>query len=181
MTILPLTTAKSNLNQLLTPTNHFVFREHSPDEIVALCKDMIESLYHYNGLGISANQLGIQHSIFAMRGDPEDFVLFNPRIVYHSPDLEVMDEGCLSWPELRVKMKRAKEIRMRFANPHGEMMSHTFKNITARVVQHEMQHLAGLQWFEGCSRLQLEPAIRRAKNKGFDYSGMGLMKHAKSV
>ena len=116
-----------------------------------------------------------------MRGDPEDFVLFNPRIVYLSPEQDIMEEGCLSFPELKVKMKRSKEIRMRFASPHGEIMSHTFKNITARVVQHEMQHLEGKQWFEGCSRLQLEPAIRRAKNKGHDYSAMRLMKNAKSV
>jgi peptide deformylase len=136
-------------------------------------------LYNYNGIGISANQLGMHWSIFVMRGDPEAFVCFNPRVVYYSPEQEIMEEGCLSWPELRVKMKRAKEIRMRFSGPDGQIHSHTFRNITARCVQHEMQHLAGKQWFGGCSRLLLEPAIRRAKNSGYDYSDMGLLKYAK--
>jgi peptide deformylase len=140
---------------------------------------MVESLYHYNGLGISANQLGMSDAIFAMRGDPEDFVIFNPRIVYYSPEQDIMEEGCLSWPELRVKMKRSKEIRVRFSGPDDKTVSMTFRNLTARVIQHEKLHLEGKQWFEGCSRLQLEPAIRRAKNKGYDYTGMGLLKYAK--
>jgi len=142
---------------------------------------MVESLYHYNGLGISANQLGMEWAIFAMRGDPEDFVVFNPRIVYESPEQDIMEEGCLSWPELRVKMKRSKEIRVRFSGPDDKTVSMTFRNLTSRVVQHEVLHLRGQQWFQGCSRLQLEPAIRRAKNKGYDYSGMGLLRYAKHI
>jgi peptide deformylase len=181
MTILPLTTAKSNLEQLLTPAVPFHFTDHNIGETLQLCKDMVESLYHYNGLGISANQLGLPWSIFAMRGDPEDFVLFNPRIVHMSPEQDIMEEGCLSWPGLQVKMKRAIEIRLRFSGPDNNVISTTFKNITSRVVQHEMLHLQGKMWFDGCSRLHLEPALRRALNKGYDYSNMGLLKHVKKA
>lgn len=179
MTIFPLTTAKTNLDLLLQPAKPYLFNEHKVEDTHQLCKDMVESLYHYNGLGISGNQLGLSWNVFAMRGDPEDYVIFNPRVVHFSPEQDIMSEGCLSWPGLHVKMKRSKEIRVRFSGPDNNTVSMTFKGITARVIQHEVNHLQGKMWFDGCSRLQLEPAIRRARNEGFDYSDMGLMRYAK--
>ena len=177
---LELVTAFTNLEALKTPTIPYVFSDHKPEDTAQLCKDMVEALYKYDGLGISANQLGLPWSIFAIRSEePEKAVIFNPHIAMPGEEIVKLEEACLSFPRLVVPIKRAKVIRVRFASATGETDSHTFTGMTARVFAHEMDHLAGRMFFEGCSRFHLERAIRQAKNKGYDYSAMGLMKYAK--
>lgn len=164
-------------NLLWTPTIPYVFAEHSQKETEKLAKDIVEAMYRYKGVGISANQLGIKWSIFAFRAEP-DYVCFNPVLAYQSDDKSIMDEACLSWPWLIIKMKRSNEIRLRFQDHHGESSSFTFKGMTARVITHEMQHINGNPWFEGANRIHIERGIRQAKRKKIDYSGAGLLSYA---
>jgi peptide deformylase len=176
---LKLNTAFDNFEALRTPCKPFVFADHSDDEIIQITEDLVENMFKYNGLGISANQLGLPWSVFAIRGYTENFVCFNPRIVFSGDLITSLDESCLSFPHLIIKMKRPNEIRFRFQGPNGEMVSKTFQGLTARVVQHEINHLRGEMWFGGCSRINLDRALRQAKNKKHDYSQFGLMSYAK--
>lgn len=178
MTVLPLTTAHTNLKALTTATERYIFDDHSAEETGQLAKDIIESMYHYKGLGISANQLGLSWSVFAMRGDPEDYICFNPFIAMPSDEHIKLDEGCLSFPGLTFKITRPRHIRFRFADINGTVDTFQFANLTARIIQHEMDHLAGKIFFEGTPRPTLERMIRQARNKGIDYSATGLMKYA---
>jgi peptide deformylase len=171
--------SKGGLTALTTPTTPYNFAEHSQDETNQLAKDMVDAMYHYGGIGISANQLGMPWSIFAMRGMPEDFVCFNPRIAMPSNEIVKLEEACLSFPGLVLPLERPKHGRVRFAGPNGEVGSHTFTGMTYRVFQHEMCHLEGRMFFEGVSRINLERSIRQAKNKGSDYTALGFMKYAK--
>lgn len=178
MTILPLVKAFDGLKGLTTPTERYIFQEHGFEKTEQLAKDMIESLYHYNGLGISGNQLGLPWSVFAMRGDPKDFICFNPFLAMPSTEQVELEEGCLSFPGMIFDVTRPRSIRIRFADIHGVVDTFQFTNLTARVILHEMDHLQGKIFFEGTSRPTLERKLRQAKKRGFDYSSIGLMKYA---
>lgn len=131
------------------------------------------------GMGVAYNQLDLpgSYSVFAMRGEPENFVCFNPRIVQPSEEAIALDEGCLSFPNLICEVERPRHVRVRFQAPDGETYTKTFSNMTARVFQHEYEHTIGKLFFENVSRLKLERAIKKAKKLGNDYSGMGLLKY----
>lgn len=174
-----LVTYKNNLEALLTPTIPYVFSEHTWGETEQLARDMIALMYKRNGLGLSANQCGLPWSVFVMRGMPADIACFNPRIAMYSDEIIKLEEGCLSFPNLLLPIERPKHGRVRFAGPNGEVSSHTFTGMTFRIFQHEMSHLEGKMFFEGCNRLHLERAIRHAKKHGNDYSGMRFMKYCR--
>ena len=169
---------KDNPEALSNPTQPYVFSQHDPEDTKKLAEAIVARMYELKGVGISANQLGIPWSIFAIRGEPADFVFFNPNITYYSPDRFKEEEACLSFPGLVVPIKRSHEIRLRFSDLNGDTSAETFKGLTARVCQHEFLHLQGRMWFEGCNRFHLERAIRKAKNGGNDYSHLGLMRYA---
>jgi peptide deformylase len=197
MTVLPLTTAiKTKITRtdklhnkqtvldtvedfpaLLKETVPYNFEEYDPKDTAQLMKDMTESLMYYNGYGISANQLGLPHRIFAIHGEP--WVIFNPRIAMMGDEQVKLDEACLSFPGMTIPIRRSKHIRVRYADPNGEINSHTYTGMTARIFLHEMAHLDGKMWFQNCSRFHLERAMRQAKQKGNDYYHLGLLHYAK--
>ena len=180
MIVLPLTTALTDLKSLTTPTVPYKFEDHTPEETEQLAKDMIESMYHYEGLGISANQLGLPWRVFAIRGPDSDFICFNPFVAYVSEEKVSFDEACLSFPGMVFDIERPQHIRIRFADHHREVDTFKWSNLTARIVLHELDHLNGKIYFEGVSRITLEQKIRKAKRRGFDYTGK-LMKYAKKA
>ena len=120
-------------------------------------------MYENNGLGLAANQVGVPYSVFAMRGQPQNYVCFNPRIVQPSAEEIILEEGCLSFPGLVVKVKRPRHIRVRFQLPNGETVTETFIGMTARVFQHEMDHLEGKLYFNRANRYHKEVAIKKWK------------------
>jgi peptide deformylase len=122
-------------------------------------------MYEYNGLGLAANQVGEPYRIFAMRGQPENFVCFNPKIVQPSEMEVVLEEGCLTYPGLLVKIKRPQHIRVRFQMPNGETVTKQFTGMTARVFQHEMDHLDGIVFFNRANRYHKELAFKKWKSK----------------
>lgn len=104
--------------------------------------------------GLAAPQIGISRRIIAFRirnvddGEPanrkEDYeILVNPRITQERGEPVVMDEGCLSCPEIRVEISRYPEIKVRALNAEGRKVSKRYLDFPARVVQHEIDHLEG--------------------------------------
>jgi peptide deformylase len=120
-------------------------------------------MYDNNGLGIAANQVGTPYRIFAMRGAPENFVCFNPKIVQYSEQTVVLEEGCLTYPGLLVKIKRSEFIRVRFQTPNGETLTKQFIGMSARVFQHEMDHLDGIVFYNRANKFHREQALRKWK------------------
>jgi peptide deformylase len=169
----------SERDMLTRPTEPWDFSVHSVNESIELAHEMVEYMYAARGIGLSANQLGIPYSVFVMRGYPENFACFNPSIAMSDVKMARMDEACLSFPGLVLSVERPQGGRVRFQGPNGQVTSHTYNGLTFRCFSHELAHLQGRMWFEGCRRHDLEVAIRQAKKRGFDYSGCGLMKYAK--
>jgi peptide deformylase len=100
--------------------------------------------------------------VFAMEGEPAR-VCFNPRIVSTSGDDILLEEGCLSYPGLIVKVKRPQHARIRFTGPNGETFTEQFTGMTARVIQHEMDHLEGILFFDKANRYHREQAFKNWK------------------
>jgi len=169
----------NNLQALVTPTEPYVFDDHDPKETEKIAKDMIETMYKFNGVGLSGNQCGVPWAVFVMRGEKQDFACFNPQIVQPGVEEIKMDEACLSVPGMVMKINRPKHVKIRFTDIHKDRDTFTYTGLTARIFQHELDHLEGKLFFDGCSRISLERAINQAKRRGFDYTGIGFMKYAR--
>ena len=102
---------------LTTVCNQFDFT-NPPFDPVEFAQELVKTMYDRNGVGLAANQIGISYRIFAMRGSPENFVCFNPKIVQPGEQEIVLEEGCLTYPGLIVKIKRPQHIRVRFQTPN---------------------------------------------------------------
>lgn len=131
---------------LRTKCEVFDFK-NPPVDPIDFAQQLVKFMYDKNGIGLAANQVGFLYNIFAMRGMPENFVCFNPRIVMPSAQNVLLEEGCVTFPGLLVKIKRPQHIKVRFQTPNGETRTETFTGITARVFQHEMDHLSGHEFF----------------------------------
>jgi len=134
-----------------------------PFDPIEFSKDLIKFIYDNNGLGLAANQVGVPYRIFAMRGAPENFVCFNPKIVLPSSEQVILEEGCLTYPGLLVKIKRSQHIKVRFRTPNGETLTKTFTGMTARIFQHELDHLDGIEFFSRANKYHREQAFKKWK------------------
>ena len=110
---------------------------------------MKETMKDKQGVGLAANQIGKDLSIFVI--EPmlaTEFrvpdVYLNPEITEYSKDRDEMEEGCLSIPEYFVEIKRSKKIKIKFINEKGEKKKIKARGFLARVLQHETDHLNGL-------------------------------------
>ena len=121
------------------------------------------------GMGLSANQVGHNFQMFVF-GDFNDKELitgvFNPKIVDHSEEMVYIEEGCLSFPGLFIKVKRPKEIRIRFTDWGGNTDTFKFTGLTARLILHEYDHLQGITFQQRANRIHLDQA--RSQKKKLD-------------
>lgn len=151
---------------LRTPLEEFDF---SSAETTEIAQNLVDTMVAKGGIGLSANQIGLPHRAFVMWSSPA-LVCFNPRIVDQSEEEVTLDEACLSYPGLVAKITRPKAIRARFQTPNGETVTRRFEGMSARVFQHEMDHMEGRVFCETLSRLKLEALVKKAKKtSGVEY------------
>ena len=119
---------------------------HAQEELKDVVYQMDEAMEKYEGIGISAIQIGIPWRIF-LAGRPSELFI-NPRIIEKSSIMKQDWEGCLSCPDLKVRVKRSHSVVMEYDtfNEGGEYITvkRKFKGFDARVVQHEFDHLNGI-------------------------------------
>ena len=145
---------------LTTKAENFEFRT-PPTDPYELAHDLVHFMYEKNGIGLAANQVGLPYRAFAMRGHPQNFVCFNPRIVQPSEQEVILEEGCLTYPGLLVKIKRPQHVRVRFTMANGETRTDTFTGMTARIFQHELDHLNGIKFFDRANRYHRDQAMKK--------------------
>ncbi len=134
-----------------------------PTDPVQLARDLTETMIHNKGLGLSANQIGLPYRVFALSANPV-YVCFNPRIVDETElNIVLMDEGCLSFPNLFLKIKRPRTIKVRFVLPNGETQTQKFDGMTARCFQHELDHLNGIVYTDRVSTYHLDRGMNKKK------------------
>ncbi|ABV33258.1 MULTISPECIES: peptide deformylase [Pseudothermotoga] len=128
--------------------------ERVDETTISLIKDLFETMYATDGIGLAAPQIGVSLRIFVM-DDGKPRVFINPEIIYKSEEKEIAEEGCLSVPEVFEDVERSKEVTVRYMNEHGEEVEESFVDYSARVVQHEYDHLQGVLFID------LIPSSRR--------------------
>ena len=114
-----------------------------------LSRVLIDNMIHHNGIGISANQIGIWERAFAMVRDLENsevMVCFNPRIVKSYSEEVEMEEGCLSYPELFLKIKRPDKIIVKYEDEDKKTHKLKLQGLASRVFQHEYDHMEGIDF-----------------------------------
>lgn len=114
-----------------------------------LVSDMRKAMVDNNGVGLAANQVGKDLSIFVIdqklaeeNGVPDVFI--NPEITEYSKDNDEIEEGCLSIPNYWTPIKRAKKIKIKFVDENGQKQKLKARGFLARVLQHETDHLNGI-------------------------------------
>ena len=114
-----------------------------------LSRVLIDNMIYHEGIGISANQIGIWERAFAMVRDLENnevIVCFNPRIIKsYSKEVE-MEEGCLSYPELFLKIKRPDKIVVKYEDEDKKIHKIKLQGLASRVFQHEYDHMEGIDF-----------------------------------
>jgi peptide deformylase len=147
-----------NLNSVL---ENFDFT-NPPIDPEQLAVDLVEFMRSQNAIGLAANQLGLPYRAFAMEGEPA-YVCFNPKIVMPSNEQVFLDEACLTFEKLYVKVKRPRDIKVRFQGPDSEVYTKTFSGMTARIFQHELDHLDGVSMLDRANRIHKEQALNKWK------------------
>ena len=114
-----------------------------------LSKILIENMLHYDGVGLSANQIGIWERAFCMMIDfetQETITCFNPRITKTYGDSVWFEEGCLSYPDEIINVKRPDRIVVKYEDEDEKVHKLKLDGFTARVFQHEYDHLEGIDF-----------------------------------
>ena len=114
-----------------------------------LISDMRLAMIEHQGVGLAANQIGKDLSIFVIdanlaqdSGVPDAYI--NPEITEYAKDEDSLEEGCLSIPKYYVEIKRSKKIKIKALDENGNKIKLKAKGFLARVLQHETDHLNGL-------------------------------------
>tara|TARA_R100001015_G_C4575807_1_gene133125 strand:- start:429 stop:863 length:435 start_codon:yes stop_codon:yes gene_type:complete len=110
---------------------------------------LIENMMHYKGVGLSANQIGIQERAFVMMSDMETqqtTVCFNPRIIKYYKDTDLMEEGCLSYPDLLLPIPRHSRIVVKYEDENKKILKRKLNGFIARIFQHEYDHMEGIDF-----------------------------------
>ena len=125
---------------------------------------LFDSMKHYQGIGLSANQIGIMERAFVMYSDVkkrETITCFNPEIVTQSDTEIIMDEGCLTFPGLWLKVKRPDSIEVQYEDKTGEMQHQAMFGLECRIFLHEYDHMEGMDFTQKVSKIKLNRALKR--------------------
>ena len=118
------------------------------EKLGSLIDDMFDTMYEENGLGLAANQVGVDLNLFiidisTIEENEKTHVFINGEIVESSGE-SWFEEGCLSIPDVRLNVKRPETIKFRFEDLSREEHIEEFDGLMARAIQHEMDHLNGI-------------------------------------
>ena len=114
-----------------------------------LAQTLVENMLHHRGVGLSATQIGIPERAFAMVSDIETMqviVVFNPKIIKEYDRKEMMEEGCLSYPETFLEVERPWSIVVKFEDEEKTVHKVKMEGLMARIFQHEYDHMEGINF-----------------------------------
>jgi len=116
---------------------------------------------HYNGLGLAANQIGLEERAFNIDGS----TYFNPNVVeYNRDSVDAYSEGCLSFLSIKASIYRPHEITVNYTNLEGEVVNKTLEGLDAVAFQHELDHLNGITMADNIkSKIQRKKFMEKYK------------------
>lgn len=138
------------------------------DEVRALLEDMAETMYAEDGVGLAAPQIGVSLRAAVIdigsagENSPGLLKIVNPEIISRDGEIE-WDEGCLSVPEFRMKMKRSARLKVRYLDENGKQREIDAEGLLAVAFQQEIDHLDGKLILDSASRLKQELYLKKLK------------------
>ena len=138
------------------------------DDIEKFEKDMIKLMQDERGLGLAANQIGITKRFFAIGHESFDTfeknaIIWNPLIKKYSEEKVFDVEGCLSFPDIFVKVGRPKQIEVQYETTQGETKTAKLDGMESKCFQHELDHLEGITFNKRVSKLRWDMAKKKSK------------------
>ena len=118
------------------------------ENVASLSRDLIDTMYDADGVGLAAPQIGINKRIFVLDCSREDEekdcrIVINPEIEHESEDLNSYKEGCLSIPGITEEVFRPKVIKVVYQDINGVLRRNTYDDLWSTCFQHELDHLNG--------------------------------------
>jgi peptide deformylase len=153
--LLPLYNDKNPMLSLKQPEFNI---NDSPVNIIDFANQLLYTMNHYGGAGLAAPQCGFPYRMFVMAGG---IVCINPVIVESSKETSFGKEGCLSFPGLYLSTTRPATVRIKYTDEFGKRIEVTWTGATARVAQHELNHLDGIVFTSLVGNLTLQMAKKK--------------------
>lgn len=148
---------------LLSPPKEFDF---SGDiDPVMLSNIMHDRMKELGGVGLSANQVGLNIKMFVMGAGDTKMTVINPLIIETSKEEASLDEGCLSFPGIYMKVSRPESCKVRFKNIKNETVEQELFGLTARIFLHEYDHMLGKTFKHRVSQLKWDLAQKKKTKK----------------
>ena len=137
-------------------------------EVLELLDDMLETMYHAEGIGLAATQVGVLQRLLVVDLDyykedanPAPLKLINPEITWQSDEMYSCNEGCLSLPDIFEERERPAKIKYTALNVEGAAYEAEAEGLLAFCIQHEIDHLNGVLFTDYLSRLKRERALKK--------------------
>lgn len=145
------------------------------EESLTLADEMLGTMYDAPGIGLAAPQIGVLKRLLVMDcsersdgGKPTPLCLINPEIVARDDETKEHEEGCLSLPQVFVRVRRPASVRVRYQDPHGDQHERDFEGLWAVCVQHEIDHLDGklfIDFVAATKRAMITQKMKRLKRE----------------
>ena len=163
------------IKEILTEPNKILRQVSLPIDKVTkedqkLMDDMLETMYHANGIGLAAIQIGIPKRIIVMdiskKEDEKNPMYFvNPVINNRNKDMSTYEEGCLSVPNQFAQVDRPATCEVQYLDYNGEKKILKASGLLATCIQHEMDHLEGILFIDYLSKLKKSMIIKKLSKK----------------
>ena len=161
--------------ELIKAPNEFLEKQVKPFDFEnmdaeKISKDMVDTMLKYKGIGLASNQVGLDAQIFVM-GEENPITVINPIITEVGPERVEMEEGCLSFPGLYMKVKRPSVVSVQYLDTKQKECIIKLEGFHARVFLHEYDHLQGITFDQRISKLRLEMAKKKQEKLLKDLHG----------
>ena len=161
---------------LRNPTTEFDF-ENPPEDPKEIEKNLGQAMEKFGGIGLSANQLGLDYRVFVMAtADSGIKAFFNPEITKLSKETDLLKEGCLSFPFLFLSITRPKWCHVKYTDQHGKEIEEVLHGMNARIFMHENEHMNGYVFTDLVSKFKLKRAEEARKKMVKRFAREGAIK-----
>ena len=131
----------------------FDFSKNDKKDIKKLIDKMKDAMKKANGIGLSANQIGLDLNVFIAQAENKFYAIFNPKITKYSDTIMEMEEGCLSVPEVFGTVDRPEKVTLEGFDKNGKKIKIKAWGLLARIFQHEFDHLNGTVFIDKATDL----------------------------
>ena len=154
------------VNNAIAPFVDEMLKDEGFENRKELAEAMNFAMEKYQGIGLSANQVGLPFNMFVVGGHPQiekgmRLSCFNPMIISTGEEEVMMKEGCLTYPFIFLDIKRPRKCVLKYSDENGDLQEAQLDGMMSRIVQHEYDHMLGRNFTERVSKFKLKRAMEK--------------------